>query len=86
MAYGGNWIDQIEDNKPFGTESKSLGDDAIKEIKRCLTNTFPVAATDDPLTVTMSEINTVVNAGLQVQNVSVTAEQINEAVIQILGL
>jgi hypothetical protein len=61
MAYGGNWINQLEDDKPFGTEAKALGDDAIKEIKRTLTNTFPSATTDDPLTVTMAQINEAVN-------------------------
>jgi hypothetical protein len=64
MAYGGNWIPDLEDDKPFGTESKSLGDDAIKEIKRTMSNTFPKAATNDPLTVTMAQINQVVSDAL----------------------
>jgi hypothetical protein len=41
MAYNGNWINQLVVTSPAGTESKSLGDDSIREIKRALQNSFP---------------------------------------------
>jgi hypothetical protein len=60
MAYNGNWINELEDTKPEGNEAKSLGDDALREIKRSLTSTFPNAATGDSYTGTFSQLNDLV--------------------------
>jgi hypothetical protein len=41
MAYDANYLDGTDKNNPTGQEPKSLGDDAIREIKRVLQNMFP---------------------------------------------
>ncbi len=58
MAYDGNWINELNEATPLGTEAKQLGDNAVREIKRALKNTFPEAVTDEPLEVPFSELNT----------------------------
>ena len=63
MAYDAEWIDQLDPTTPSGGESRSLGDNAIREIKRVLTETFPAAVASDPLTVPFSQLNTLANQG-----------------------
>ena len=62
MAYNGNWIDQLIPSTPAPTESKSLGDDSIREIKRALTNSFPDAVTGDFYTGKLSDLTKAVAA------------------------
>jgi len=62
MAYNGNWIDQLVPTTPAGTETKSLGDDSIREIKRALTNSFPDAVTGDFYTGKLSDLTKAVAA------------------------
>jgi hypothetical protein len=57
MAYNGNWINELVNTEPPGSESKSFGDDAIREIKRSLTNSFPNVQTGDAYTGTLSQLS-----------------------------
>jgi hypothetical protein len=41
MAYDGDYLADIDPSDPPGNEAKSFGDDAIREIKRVLTQMFP---------------------------------------------
>jgi len=54
--YDGNWIFQLDQNRPQGTESKSLGDNAITEIKRALKNAFPNSPVGDSYGGTLSQL------------------------------
>ncbi len=63
MAYNGNWINELDDTQPPGTETKSFGDDALREIKRSLSNTFPGAATGEAYTGSINDLNTAILPG-----------------------
>ena len=61
MAYNGQWINELVATTPLGTETKSLGDNAIREIKLALKNTFPNVTSNDAYTGTMSQLNDLVS-------------------------
>lgn len=46
MAYDGTTIASLDATKPLGSESPSIADDAIREIKRALKNDVPPLQTD----------------------------------------
>lgn len=61
MAYNGNWIAELTPTDPLGTEAKSFGDDAIREVKRALTNAFPNSPAGDSYDGTLSQLNDLVD-------------------------
>ena len=63
MAYDAEWIDQLDITTPSGSESRTLGDNAIREIKKVLKDTFPAAVASDPLTVPFSTLNLLATQG-----------------------
>jgi hypothetical protein len=62
MAYNGNWINQLVPSAPEGTETKSLGDDSIRELKRAITNSFPNAVEAEAQQSTFGEVDAAVAA------------------------
>ena len=58
--YDGQWIAQLNPADPTGTERKSLGDNAIREIKVALTNAFPNSTISDAYLGTLSQLNDLV--------------------------
>ena len=60
MAYDGDYIGQLDPDKPNGQESKSLGDDAIREIKKALTTCFPQSGVGDVYNGTLSQLSDLV--------------------------
>ena len=66
MAYDAQWLYQTVKTDPQGSEAKSLGDDAIREIKVVLQNMFKGSfdsGTTDQYTGTLSQLNDVVSNG-----------------------
>jgi hypothetical protein len=64
MAYDADWINEFDETSPNGGEAKNLGDNAIREIKRVLKETFPEAASNDPLTVPFGALSALVSQAL----------------------
>jgi hypothetical protein len=57
-AYDGQWIQELDSSQPPGTQTKALGDNAIREIKLALLNSFPTAGeAGDIYLGTFSELN-----------------------------
>jgi hypothetical protein len=56
-SYTGNYIHEMNKASPVGSESKSLGDDAIREIKRVLQTVFPNLENGTPIIATAAELN-----------------------------
>ena len=66
MAYDAQWLYQTIKTDPQGSEAKSLGDDAIREIKVVLQNMFKGSfdsGTTDQYTGTLSQLNDIVSNG-----------------------
>jgi microcystin-dependent protein len=61
MAYDADSIFELVDTVPLGTESKSFGDDAIREIKKVLKTSFPNSPIDDVYTGTLAELSALAN-------------------------
>lgn len=61
MAYDGNWISQLVPTNPAGVETRSLGDDSIREIKRALKNSFPNVIEDDSYNGTLADLQRAVD-------------------------
>ena len=53
----GNFIPELDDNNPLGSDNVSLGDDHMRLIKRCVTGSFAafVGTTGTPKSVTLTE-------------------------------
>jgi hypothetical protein len=62
MSYDGNSIFALNVANPNGTEAKSLGDNAIREIKRALKTSFPGAILGDSYTGTLAQLTAAVAA------------------------
>jgi len=58
--YDGQWIAQLNPADPQGTEKKSLGDNAIREIKLALKNAFPNSPIGDQYQGTLSQLSDLV--------------------------
>jgi hypothetical protein len=74
MAYNSNYINEMNKDAPEGTESKSFGDDAIREIKRVLQTVFPKLDNGVPLNVTSAEVNTLAGNTLNIAEALSTIE------------
>ena len=56
MAYNAKSIAELVETLPSPTESKSLGDDAIREIKNVLKKSFPFSPVDDKYEGTLAQL------------------------------
>jgi len=64
MAYDATWINELDEATPAGTETRTLGDNAIREIKKVLKETFPEAVTGQALTVPFATLNALATQGI----------------------
>lgn len=68
MAYTGDWINELDSATPAGSEAKSIGDDALREIKRALKNTFPNFTASDAFTGTAADLQSLVDGNILPRN------------------
>jgi hypothetical protein len=60
MAYTGEYINELVITLPAGTEDKSFGDNAIREIKKVLQTTFPNVVSGEVFDGTIEDLNAAV--------------------------
>jgi hypothetical protein len=65
MAYDANYINELDETTPLGSEAKSMGDNAIREIKRVLKTCFPNVTSDDIYGGTLTQLGLAVLGTIQ---------------------
>lgn len=65
MAYDANYINELDETTPLGSESKNMGDNAIREIKRVLKTCFPNVTSDDIYGGTLTDLGYAVLGSIQ---------------------